>query len=223
MLLLRLYSALFFVLSAACTTLVDDPGGFREQKSLTVGFPGAIKNPTRGTAIGFTLNKPESKTMLVNSGEKGEAATSINLDAAEDDRTRKVQKESWGFDVFATVFPSSKSFFFFGVGALAERTRSAYAEHTAEFGLTRSTTNVEWIDQSVAVTVPLGITVNTKEGITTMAAVGPKWRVSNQRTFLDDGGDGRVDQETRDETLASYDEDSKGVGFHFLALVGYSF
>ena len=204
-----------------CFTLTANPGQFRDKKNVTVGYPGALWT-TKSAGYGFKVGEPGNSKVTILSGHRGQEAFSINPEANTDD-ARSIHFSGWGFDAFALRFPWESSFFFVGSSMSFRRFRQAYNEHTAEFGLNQSTTNVEWVDSTIDAAIPIGISLNYDQQITTLAAIGPIKQVYRSRKFIEDGTGRGVDERTRDATITTFDDFKGQIGFYLMYMAGYSF
>lgn len=222
--------------ASACSTvhLARNPRGFRERYKSVIGLPGTLYHPTPGLGLMTAFDAPKNENWRVVQGETGERATSIyNMSPSDtfgEDRERDVQRRTIGITGSTLFYLGRNAMTFAGLTTRLNYTRAAYHERTASFALDAPKfATVEWVDNSVAVGLPIGITLNFedehgKPTSTIVSGIGPTWTVYNHRRFLFDGKNGGVDDAARDATLTAYDERlTKTVDFQILALVGYPF
>jgi hypothetical protein len=218
------YSVLVTVLFSSCLTLTKNPGREREERPVSVGFPGVIYHPSEGTGVGFITDLDELRNdeLLIRSGKAGIDARTVNNDT-NDPTVRKIHQEEIALDTFFMMFPSPTSSFFFGLGLSAIYGQYGYNEHSKSFALDSNTSPVEWTDTRVTASLPLGLSLRYEEHVSMLLGVGPEFHIKTFRRFNNTGEELNIDVAQRDKTLQSFDSYQKTLGVNFLWQVGYTF
>ncbi len=164
----------------------------------------------------------EKKLVSTKIIKLGEESNSINNDGNLAENDRKFYEQYHSLAVSNFVFPWKNSSFFLGTNFEARFYQTAYSEHTSDFALTQSTTNVEWRDQAYRFGIPLGVSKSTEDNLTLLFAIAPTYTISNQQNFIDDGSDQRVDSEKRALALSTVDH-SRKFELAFLSMFAFAF
>jgi hypothetical protein len=216
----------FITLSVAMMALftgcVKDPGKFRHENPVVVGFPGLMYHTSKSNAFGIQLDELQKADLTIKTGGEGEKSFSINPDPSNDDEYRRMHYRGWGADLFVMRFPWDQASVFYGFNVNYRDDRVAFNERTTNFSLDKSMANVEFSERAVSFSPMVGASKSMTTGTTFMAGAGPRIYKFGSREFVSDGGDA-IDKEMRDDTLASYDEYLGQWSWEFLAIVGQAF
>lgn len=210
-------------LTLSCQT-VKDPGQSRESYPVSIGS-GIVYTPKKSTGIGVMFDidsfiRPNK--VAIRSGAKGLNAYSINSEATDKD-LRQITSKAMAVDMMAMYFPWDKSSFFTGIVGRAKSARNAYSEWVGDVETSRSTTNIEWEDQSLTAGPLVGLNLRYENmgAVTFGVALGKT--VWTKRSFLDNGDSDNVNQSLRSSTLSSYDDYRNSTQLMYVGMYSYSF
>lgn len=217
------------LLLLASTTLVhcapQRARAIRDDKLVSVGYPGVAFRPTGKVAVGSTFSwgfdvkakmdeASQNLGVLTSSAPKDE-------EAAADERELTYSYSS--INPFVQVFPWDDSAFFVGIGASLVRSSYYVEEETiGSTALAPTTTGIGYKTKSSYVGVPIGWAWIWENGLSLTADLGPRFRVGRDAELTEDGSASDVDIAKRDATVEKLDAVERPVHFGGLFL-GYSF
>jgi hypothetical protein len=212
---LRMLDVVTFALAAtALGCAPEHQGALREDKMLSIGYPGAFVRPNGHVALATTFDLPTRETNFLNAGDDGRDA----------DLDRPVRKDSYAIKPHVQIFPGEKSSFFFGAGAVLQSSRYTYLERQSNFTLDAPAyARVEYASQSTYAALPLGWQPIWDNGVTFGSSIEPRFYMSQRTSMTKDGTGEGVDAAARDKTLREIDRSERRFDVTFGTFVGFAF
>jgi hypothetical protein len=224
----RLAPALVVVAALALTHCAPERArAVREDKSLTLGLPGASFRPTGKISIGTTLGYAHRAKTTINNTETGMGAIDITPDddsADLDEDERELYTSNVTVSPFVHVYPWDSSAFFFGGGISYSKSNYRFSEERMDStALAPTYTDVAYDSTSTYVGVPVGWAWIWESGFSLTLDVGPRFRVSRTQEMRDDGEASGVNSQSRDRTVETIDSLENPVTLGGSGIIGWSF
>ena len=200
-----LHRALLLVFAAAAPLLTncapERAMAIRQDKSLTLGLPGASFRPNGKVGIGSTFAWGTSDSTVTPKAQDG---TTLVSTPAND---RLVTTKETQISPFVQYFPWDTSAFFVGAGASYRMSKLSYDEtRTGSTGLAPSYTGVAYNRNSTYASVPLGWAWIWNSGFSLTFDFGPRVRVSQSTSYTKNGAGDGVDADQRDRTVKAINQ-----------------
>lgn len=228
--MLRYGGMIFVVAALACMSSACAPEraeAIREDKSLTLGLPGASYRPTGKLGVGVTGSYGHREKMTVNTKERGVTALAVNFDTNRPstlEGDKEIDASHTTINPFVQYFPWSTSAFFVGVGGSFYHATYRFEEETeGSTNLAPSYTGVSYDINSTYIGVPAGWAWIWESGFSLGLDFGPRFRVNRDIAYRNDGASSGVNRGKRDETVATIDSLERPVNWGGTGIIGWSF
>lgn len=228
---LRVLRYVFPIVVAATATSHCAPSrakAIREDKLVTVGYPGAVFRPNGKIAVGATFAAMTDHKGGMEDATSGPGVLGISSRSAEQrkeisDDKREVKHSLFALHPSVMYFPKDDSAFFIGAGGSYMSSKYKFSEETSGFtSLAPSYADIEYETKATYIGVPVGWAWIWENGVSLTLDVGPRVRMSRSTTYSDDGAAASVDPKKRDQTAKLLDTGESRVGLGSL-FFGYSF
>jgi hypothetical protein len=190
----------------------------REDKSLTLGYPGATYRPNGKIGVGATFGGLSDHKSTITP----EAPAGMTLDAHQAAKRTVVTSET-DINPFVQFFPWDTSAFYVGVGGSYQKAHVSYDELRGGENLDGATTSVEYQRSAMYVGVPVGWAWIWAPGASLTLDFGPKFLVSKSNAYTKDGSAGAVDVAQRDRNVKTIDKEGASQVILGNFLLGWSF
>lgn len=222
--------AAFAVIFAALSTTHCAPErarAVREDKSLTLGLPGASFRPNGKISIGSTIGYSNKAKTTIDNSDKGMGAVVITPSndgdpGAEDERD--LYTSNLTVSPFVHYYPWDSSAFFFGGAVSYSKTSYKFAEERMDnTTLAPSYTDVSYDSTSMYVGAPVGWAWIWESGFSLTLDFGPRFRVNRNEAMKENGDSDNVNARSRDKTLETIDSLESPVAIGGSGIIGWSF
>jgi hypothetical protein len=195
------------VLGTSCAT--DDAAKLRAEKPIEVGLLGGMYRPDDNKGFGLAANV-----------EKSIPAPTSFFDTDKNEEKDPEIVQATEFNLFYHHYPWETSAFFVGASAVQRESTFKFDEPRTAGG---GDEEIKFTNKSTYVGVPLGWSWIWDNGISLLLDLGPRYKVSEERTFSNDAED-EVSSTSRDDTV----NDLEGkylpkLSIGAAGLIGYSF
>lgn len=213
---------------AACLSFFacapTNAAAIRQDKSLTLGLPGASYRPTGKVGVGVTGGHVAKQKTTIDNTKTGFGSV-VSATADENPGAqREVEASTYTVSPFLQYFPWDTSAFFIGAGATFNRAYYHFDEATVDStSLNPQYGEVNYETRSTYVGVPVGWAWIWTPGFSLTLDFGPRARVSRTTNVSRDGSQNEVSSKERDKTIETIDSLEPRYSWGGSGIIGWSF